>query len=350
MKITNLAITTIITLSIGATSGLAEDKKVLLKVPTAYTTNLVGLGTPLVSFKKTVESISSTIKVKIYEPNKLIAPFEILDAVSDGKVNAGWAYAGYWKGKIPSAAIFSAVPFGPEAPEFIAWMYKGNGLKLYQKMYDTAKYNVHVLPCSISSPETAGWFTKEINGPEDFKGLKMRFAGLGGDVLTKLGTSVSLLPGGELFSALEKGVLDATEFSMPAVDQKLGFSKIAKYNYFPGWHQQATFFELLINKDTWNGMSAQQQSAVSTTCEANITDSLAESEAIQGAVIKKNIKERGVIVKKLSPETLKALRGAWEEALVDLRKDPEFDAVWKDLSEFRANYKYWNDLAFLPRN
>jgi TRAP-type mannitol/chloroaromatic compound transport system substrate-binding protein len=350
MKITNLAIASVITASITATSSLAEDKNILLKVPTAFSTNLVGLGTPLPVFKEVVESMSSTIKVKIYEPDKLIAPFEILDAVSDGKVNAGWSYAGYWKGKLPSAAIFSAVPFGPEAPEFIAWMYKGNGLKLYQKMYDDAKYNVHVLPCSISSPETAGWFKKEINGPEDFNGLKMRFAGLGGDVLTKLGTSVSLLPGGELFSGLEKGVIDATEFSMPVVDQRMGFSKIAKYNYFPGWHQQATFFELLINKETWNSMSTQQQSVVATTCQANITDSLAESEAIQGAVIKKNIEERGVIVKKLSPETLTALRGAWNEALVDLKKDPGFDLVWKDLEEFRASYKYWNDLAFLPKN
>jgi len=349
MNIKNLAVTGLVSLSICATSVAAAEKKVLLKVPTTFSTNLIGLGTPLPAFKEGLESISSTLKVKIYEPKKLVAPFEILDAVSSGKVNAGWSTAGYWKGKMPAAAIFSSVPFGPEAPEFFSWLYKGNGLKLYQKMYDDAKYNVHVLPCSISSPETAGWYQKEINSPEDLKGLKMRFFGLGGDVMTKLGASISLLPGGEIFSALEKGVIDASEFSMPVVDQLLGFYKIAKFNYFPGWHQQATVFELLINNKTWNKMSNMQQSAIEMTCKANMTDSLAESEAVQGAVIKENIDKRGVIVKKWSPEMLSAFRGAWDEALVDLKKDTTFNAVWSDLEKFRADYAYWNNLAFLPR-
>ncbi|NQY24004.1 MAG: TRAP transporter substrate-binding protein [Campylobacteraceae bacterium] len=349
MNIKNLAVTGLVSLSICATSVAAAEKKVLLKVPTTFSTNLIGLGTPLPAFKKGLESISSTLKVKIYEPKKLVAPFEILDAVSSGKVNAGWSTAGYWKGKMPAAAIFSSVPFGPEAPEFFSWLYKGNGLKLYQKMYDDAKYNVHVLPCSISSPETAGWYKKEINSPEDLKGLKMRFFGLGGDVMTKLGASISLLPGGEIFSALEKGVIDASEFSMPVVDQLLGFYKIAKFNYFPGWHQQATVFELLINNKTWNKMSNMQQSAIEMTCKANMTDSLAESEAVQGAVIKENIENRGVIVKKWSPEMLDAFKGAWKEALVDLKQDETFNTVWSDLEKFRADYSYWSKLAFLPR-
>lgn len=349
MKIKNLALLTVLGLGLSATSLVAAEKKVLLKVPTTFSTNLIGLGTPLPAFKKGLESISSTLKVKIYEPKKLVAPFEILDAVSSGKVNAGWSTAGYWKGKMPAAAIFSSVPFGPEAPEFFSWLYQGNGLKLYQKMYDDAKYNVHVLPCSISSPETAGWYQKEINSPEDLKGLKMRFFGLGGEVMSKLGASISLLPGGEIFSALEKGVIDASEFSMPVVDQLLGFYKIAKFNYFPGWHQQATVFELLINNKTWDKMSNMQRSAIEMTCKANMTDSLAESEAVQGVVIKENIEKRGVIVKKWSPEMLAAFKGAWGEALVDLKKDTTFNAVWSDLEEFRADYAYWNNLAFLPR-
>ncbi|OUR74204.1 C4-dicarboxylate ABC transporter [Arcobacter sp. 31_11_sub10_T18] len=349
MKVKNIALATVVSLGMVSTSLAADDKKVLLKVPTTFSTSLIGLGTPLPAFKKGLESISSTVKVKIYEPKKLIAPFEILDAVSSGKVNAGWSTAGYWKGKIPAAAIFSSVPFGPEAPEFFSWLYKGNGLKLYQKMYDDAKYNVHVLPCSISSPETAGWFKKEINSPEDLKGLKMRFFGLGGDVMSKLGVATSLLPGGEIFSALEKGVIDASEFSMPVVDKLLGFHKIAKFNYFPGWHQQATVFELLINNNTWNKMSNMQQNAIAMTCKANMTDSLAESEAVQGAAIRENIEKNGVQVKRWSPEMLTAFRGAWGEALVDLRKDETFDAVWKDLAAFRKDYKFWNELAFLPR-
>lgn len=349
MKIKNLTLAAIVALGISTTSASANEKKVLLKVPVAFSTSLIGLGTPVLSFKEGLESISSTMKVKIYEPKKLVAPFEILDAVSSGKVNAGWAISGYWKSKMPEAAIFSAVPFGPEAPEFISWLYEGNGLKLYQKMYDDGKFNVHVVPCSISAPETAGWYKNEIKTKEDLKGLKIRFYGLGGEVMNKLGSSVSLIPGGEIFSALEKGVIDATEFSSPVVDQLLGFHKIAKYNYFPGWHQQATIFELLVNKNTWNDMSKQQRSAVEMTCKANIVTSLAESEAAQGPAIKRNVKERGVIVKKWSPEMLNEFRTAWGEALVDLRKNKKFDAVWSDLENFRKDYAYWNENGFLPR-
>ncbi len=349
MKIKNIAVSVVLSLSLCSTSLLAKEKKVLLKVPVAFPTNLIGLGTPVKTFKEGLESISSTIKVKIYEPKKLIAPFEILDAVSAGKVNAGWSISGYWAGRMPEAAIFSAIPFGPEAPEFLAWLYEGNGLKLYQKMYDDGKFNVHVLPCSISAPETAGWFKQEITKKEDLNGLKIRFYGLGGEVMSKMGASVSLIPGGEIFSALEKGVIDASEFSSPVVDQKLGFHKIAKYNYFPGWHQQATIFELLINNKTWNNMSKQQKSAIEMTCKANLTTSLAESEAAQGPAIKKNVKEKGVIVKKWSPEMLEEFRKAWGEALVDLRKDEGFDSVWIDLVKFRKDYSYWNKNGFLPR-
>ena len=349
MKVRNITLSAILALSLSSTSLIANEKKVMLKVPVAFNTNLVGLGTPVKTFKKGLESISSTMKVKIYEPNKLIAPFEILDAVSSGKVNAGWSISGYWAGRMPEAAIFSAIPFGPEAPEFLAWLYEGNGLKLYQKMYDDGKFNVHVLPCSISAPETAGWFKREITKKEDLKGLKIRFYGLGGEVMNKMGASVSLIPGGEIFSALEKGVIEASEFSSPVVDQKLGFHKIAKYNYFPGWHQQATIFELLINKKTWNNMSNQQRSAVEMTCKANLATSLAESEAAQGPAIKKNIEEKGVIVKKWSPEMLNEFRSAWGEALVDLRKDEGFESVWTDLVKFRKDYSYWNKNGFLPR-
>jgi TRAP-type mannitol/chloroaromatic compound transport system substrate-binding protein len=348
MKITSIALSTALVLGLGSSIAVAEEKKVLLKVPIAFSTNLIGLGTPVLTFKEGVESISSTLKVKIYEPKKLIAPFEILDAVSTGKVNAGWAISGYWEGKMPAAPIFSSIPFGPNASEFIAWMYEGNGLKLYQEMYDDAKYNVHVVPCSISTPETAGWFKEPIESAADLEGLKMRFYGLGGKVMSKMGSSVYLISGGEIFSALEKGVIDGSEFSTPVVDQLLGFYKVAKYNYFPGWHQQATFFELLVNKDTWNDMSSQQRSVINLACRANIVSSLAEGEAAQGKAIKENIK-RGVHVEQLPPELLKKLHTAWDEVVVDLEKDPGFKKVWTDLKAFRKDYAYWGEIGYLDK-
>ena len=331
------------------TTAVAKEKKVLLKVPVAFPTHLLGLGTPVPKFAKSVMKMTDSIKVKVYEPKKLIAPFEILGAVSSGKVNAGWATAGYWKGKIPASPLFSSVPFGPEAPEFVAWLYYGNGMKLYQEMYDKHGYNVKVIPAGIISPETSGWFKSEINSPEDLKGLKMRFFGLGGDVMQKLGVSTTLLPGGEIFPALEKGAIDATEFSMPAIDQRLGLHKIAKYNYFPGWHQQATLFELLINKDVWNKMSKKQQNIIQTACKASILDSLAEGEASQFKPMKKNVEKNGVIIKTWSPEMLNTFKTTWLDVVEEQKvKDPFFAKVWKDLSEFRAGYAIWKQKAFLP--
>ena len=332
------------------TPAVAADK-LLLKVPVAFSTALPGLGTPIPRVAEEVGLMSGgTLKMKVYEPGKLVPAFEILDAVSSGKINSGYTTAGYWAGKIPAAPLFSAVPFGPEAGEYMAWMYYGDGLSLYQRMYDEAGYNVKVLPCAVIAPETSGWFAKEINSPEDLKGLKMRFFGLGGKVMEKLGVATSLLPGGEIFPALEKGAIDATEFSMPAIDQRLGFHKVVKYNYFPGWHQQATVFELLINKDVWNEASEQHQAVLANACKASMADSFAEGEASQFDALQKNIEENGVQIRKWSPKMLEVFRSTWEEvAAEESAKDPFFKEVYDNMMAFRAQYDLWEENAFLPR-
>ncbi len=333
-----------------APAAMAQDK-ILFKTPTTFNTDLPVLGTPTPRVAAMIETLSGgDMKMKVYEPNELVAPFEILDAVATGKINSGWATAGYWAGKIPASPLFSAVPFGPEAGEYMAWLYYGNGLSLYQEMYDQAGYNVHVIPCTITAPETSGWFAKEINTPEDLKGLKMRFFGLGGTVMQKLGVATSLLPGGEIFPALEQGTIDASEFAMPVVDSRLGFYKIVKYNYFPGWHQQATVYELLINGDTWEGMSEQQQAIVNTVCKAEMAETLAEGEALQFDVMNDNVENNGVIIKQWSPEMLAAFKGAWEEvAAEESAKDPFFKKVLDDMNGFRDGYETWKVNAFLPR-
>jgi TRAP-type mannitol/chloroaromatic compound transport system substrate-binding protein len=325
--------------------------KVLLKTPIAFGTHLPGLGSPIVRVADELKKVSGgTIKMKVYEPGKLIAPFEILDAVSTGKVNSGYATAGYWTGKMAAAPLFSAVPFGPEAGEYMAWLYYGNGMKLYQEMYDNGGYNVKVLPCAIIAPETSGWFSKPIEKPEDLQGLKMRFFGLGGKVMQKLGVSTSLLPGGEIFPALEKKAIDATEFSMPAIDKKLGFHKLVKYNYFPGWHQQATIFELLVNGDTWKKMDETQQAAVENVCKASMAHSFAEGEAIQFAAMKENVDKNGVKIMRWNDTMLDTFKKTWENvATEESEKDAGFKKVYDDLSTFREGYAIWKQNAFLPR-
>lgn len=339
------------TVIFGFTSGPAMAKKVLLKVPICFATALPGLGSSIVELADQLKLASGgDVVMKIYEPGKLVAPFEILDAVAAGKVNAGYFAAGYWEGKMPGISLFTAVPFGPEAPEFLAWMFRGNGLKLYQEYYKKNGYDVWAMPACLLAPETAGWFKKPIESVEDLKGLRMRFFGLGGKTLEKLGVSVSLLPGGEIFPALEKGALDGSEFSMPAIDQRLGFYKVAKYNYFPGWHQQATFLDLMINGEVWRGMTDQQRELIKMACMANLTNTLAHTEAIQGAVIRENAEKRGVTNAYWSDEMLAKYKAAWEEVAAEMTaKHPQFKEAYEDLQAFREEYSYWESLGFLPR-
>ncbi|BBB28856.1 TRAP transporter substrate-binding protein [Neptunomonas japonica] len=352
-KFTKSVISAAVLAGVAATAIMPAQAadKMLLKTPIAFGSHLPALGTPIVWVADQLKLVTDgKMKMKIYEPGKLVSPPEILDAVSSGKVNSGYATAGYWQGKMPAAAIFSAVPFGPEAGEYMAWMYYGNGLKLYQEMYDTSGFNVKVIPCAIISPETSGWFNKEINTPDDLKGLNMRFFGLGASVMEKMGVSTSQLPGGEIFGALEKGAIDASEFSQPAIDQRLGFHKIMKYNYFPGWHQQATIFELLVNKDAWGKMSAGQQATVENTCKASMTNAIAEGEAMQFPVMAK-AKENGVEIRYWNDTMLAAFEEKWGE-VVDEKSaaDPFFKKVWDDLDTFRTGYNLWESNAFLPRS
>ena len=333
-----------------ATTAVADDK-VLLKLPVWFGTHLTGLGSSPLFFADTVNAASGgSVKVKVYEPGKLVANGEMLESVSNGSVNAGWGTPGYNTGLLgKKAAIFSAVPFGPEAGEFMAWVYYGGGRELWQKLYDDAGYNVHAVPCSIIAPETSGWFSNPINSVADLDGLRMRFFGLGANVMEKLGVTTSLLGAGDIMPALEKGAIDATEFSMPAIDKLLGFPKLLKHNYYPGWHQPSTMFDLIINGDTWASMSSSQQEVVETACQATMLDGYAQGEAIQFDYMKANA-EAGVTNHYWSDEILATFEEKWLEVVAELvADDPEFGEIFGALNDFRANYQIWQEWIYLPR-
>ncbi len=347
-RFTCAAVTALLALAAPADAA----KRVLLKMPVYVGTHLTGLGsTP----KWLADNINATsdgrIRIKLYEPGKLIPAKEILQAVHAGQVNAGFTTPGFNTGLLGNkAAMFSAVPFGPDAPEMLAWVYYGDGRKLWQQMYENAALNVHSIPCGILAPETSGWFPRPIDQPEDLQGLRMRFFGLGSLVMEKLGVSTSLLPGNAIFPALEKGAIDATEFSMPAIDERLGFHKILKYNYYPGWHQPATLLELLVNGDTWARMDKGQQGLLEMGCKAAMLDGLALGEAIQFPAMKKNLAERGVQNRYWSDRMLALFRGKWQEVVAEQsREDPAFARIYDNLQRFRDDYRVWSEWAFMPR-
>ncbi|MGB7288425.1 MAG: TRAP transporter substrate-binding protein [Salaquimonas sp.] len=338
------ALTGALLLSTGAVQ--AQEK---LEMTSAFGKNLPILGTAAVGFVEKINAISSDVEFEHFDPGKLVPTLEALDAVSNGSVDAAYTTSGYWQGKMKAASLFAAVPFGPEAGEFLGWVFYDDGAKLWQKLYDNNGYNVHVTPCGIIAPETSGWFKKEINTLEDLKGLNMRFFGLGAEVMQKLGVSTSLLAAGDIFPALERGAIDATEFSMPRIDANLGFHKIAKYNYFPGWHQPSTLFELLINKDKWEELSDVAKKQIEVACQATITDNLAEGEATNYAAMVENETKNGVTNKQWSPEILAAFESNWNDVAKQLAsEDPFFAEVWADLQEYRAGYAKWQ-INYIPR-
>ena len=332
-----------------AVTGTANAQQTI-EMTSSFGKNLPILGTAGVDFVEKINGISESVEFEHFDPGELVPTLEALDAVSNGSVDASYATAGYWQGKITAASLFATVPFGPEAGEFLAWMLYDDGHALFQRMYDEAGYNVHVTPCGIIAPETSGWFKNEINSVADLEGLNMRFFGLGAEVMERLGVSTSLLAAGDIFPALERGAIDATEFSMPVIDARLGFHNIAKYNYFPGWHQPATMFELLVNKDVWDGLDERSQKQIEVACLANITTNYAEGEAKNFAAMIDNTENNGVNIKTWDPEMLATFEATWNEVAAELAaEDAYFAEVWADLQEFRAGYKTWGDTIYLPR-
>lgn len=342
------ALAVVLAASLATPADAAKQERVRWGVPIAFSSNLIALGDTLPWVAEQLEKMSDgNIKFEIFEPGKMIPAIEVFDAASAGKIDAGYSWMGYEQGKVPAAPLFGAVPFGMNPWEYSAWMYYGGGNELIKELF--APHNVVPIYCGVVSPETAGWFRKEINSLEDIKGLKIRFAGIGGKVLQNLGASVTVLPGGEIFQALEKGVLDATEFSIPTADQQYGFYKVAKYNYFPGWHQPFTAQFLYVNKGAWDKAGPASQAMIETACIAGVNMSLSKSEAKQAAALK-YFKEQGVTTTTLSPEILAGLKKATDQVLdEEAAKDAMFKKVLDAQRAFNESYQTWANLGYLPR-
>jgi TRAP-type mannitol/chloroaromatic compound transport system substrate-binding protein len=318
-------------------------------IPMSFGSNLTALGDTMPWVSDQLKKISGgTVNLQVFEPGKLVPALGIFDAVSSGKVEAGYSFMGYELGKVPVSAIFGALPFGMETPQFSAWMFFGGGDALLKEAFKP--HNIHPIFCGSISPEAAGWFRKEIKSPEDLVGLKFRAAALGGKIYQKLGASVTMLPGGELFQALEKGVLDGTEFSLPTVDDQLGFAKVAKNYYLPGWHQPSTNQYLYVNIAAWNKLKPQTQAQIETTCTAGVTIAMSKAEALQGDVLVKFEKE-GVKLRQFNKTMLDAFSKASKEVIAEeSAKDPMFKKVHDSMSAFQDKNRAWHNLGFLPRD
>ncbi len=335
-------------LALGAPGADAQDKKVRVALASTYPGSMTQLGTLGIAMTQKLAKVSNgSIDMKFNEPGALVPALQIFDSISTGALDAGWSTPGYWTGKDIAFAMFGSVPFGPSAGEYLAWIYYGGGHKLLDELY--GKYKIKSFICGLIAPEASGWFRKEIKTVEDLKGLKMRFFGLGANVMQKLGVSTQLLAGGEIYQALQLGTIDATEFSMPAIDLSLGFHQVAKHYYFPGWHQQSTLFDLMFSEKKWNELSPTQQYQVQMVCGDNIREGFAEGEAIQVKALEE-LKSKGVQIHQWSPEILAAMRKAWDEVVKEQsEKSAEFKKVYDSYASFRKNYAIWRDIGYLKQ-
>ena len=327
----------------------ASQVRVRWRVPVVFQTTWPVLGDNPVYVSQMIKDASrGAFLLDIFEPNEIVPPFSITDAVRDQKIEAGYTWLGYDQGKIPASALVGAVPFGMEPWEYSAWWFEGNGKNLTENLYK--KHNIHPIFCGMTGPETAGWFRKPIQSLEDLKGLKIRFAGLGGKVIEQLGASVTMLPGSEIFQALEKGAIDATEFALPIVDQQLGFDRVAKYNYYPGWHQPFTASHLIVNLTTWDSLDSNDQSLLELACTAGVIRNLSSSEGKQGAVVAR-FEETGALPRVLSLEILRELERVTKRVLEqEAERDKDFAVIYDSQVEFRQNYSHWKSRAYLPRD
>lgn len=328
--------------------GLATDTQAAQrwKLHSAYSQNMPVVGDTAHEIADAVATLGNgQLKIKAFEPGALVSGASYFDAVSKGAISAAFGNAGYSVGKNSAFAFFAAVPFGPRSGEYLAWMQYGGGKELAQELYGRA--NIKYMMCGIVPPESSGWFLKEIKTVEDLKGQKMRFLGLGARVMEKMGVSTQLLAGGDIYPALELGTLDATEFSMPVTDRALGFYQIAKHNYFPGWHQQSTIQELLINMDKWKALDATNQQLLETLCTAQTAKMIAEGEALQFKAMRENHKD-GVINHRWPQAILDAFESAWLEVVEEeIKENPDSKRVWESYSHFREDYAIWREYGYL---
>lgn len=339
-------------LSIASITTVAIDtaeaaERVRFKMATTYASRVPIIGTQSKRFEERIDKVSNgQIQFRHFEPNALVPVLEMFDAVSSGAIDSAMASPGLWAGREPALSLFGSVPFGPRPLTFIAWYKHGGGQTMMEEIYN--KYNIQPLMCGMLTPEASGWFANEITSVDDLRGLKMRFYGVGGRVIEKLGMSPQMLAPGDIYPALELGTIDATEFADPAIDMTAGFYQVVKHYYLPGWHQQQTTYELMINLDKWNALDESQRALIETVCMNNTLEVLAEAEAKQGAAMRELEEEKGVQVHTWSPEMLGEFRAAWDEVVSELSAEDEmFKKTIESVNAFVDEYNRWGERAYL---
>ena len=315
------------------------------RLVTSWPKNYPGLGMAPERIADLVEEMSDgQMKITVYGAEEQVPAFGVFDAVSSGSHQMGHSGGYFWKGKVPAAQFFTSVPFGLTADEINAWVNRGGGLELWREIY--APFNIYPIPAGNTGTQMFGWFNKEINSLEDIKGLKMRIPGIGGEVLKEAGGIPVTLPGGELFTALQTGVIDATEWVGPYNDLTFGFHQAAKYYYYPGWHEPGPMLELLINIDAWNSLPKHLQVIIETASKAVNQDMLDEYLAKNNQALTELVEVHGVELRRLPDDVIEEFREISNSILDDLAKEDEtISKVYRSYLDFKNNVSAYHKIS-----
>lgn len=315
------------------------------KMVTTWPKNFPGLGMAAENFAELVERMSGgRLKVKVYGAGQLVPAMEVFDAVSQGTVEMGHGASYYWKGKSPTTALFTTIPFGLNAQEMNGWLHYGGGMELWRELYEP--FNLIPLAAGNTGVQMAGWFNREINSLEDLKGLKMRIPGLGGEVISRMGVEAVNIPGGDLYIAMQTGVIDATEWVGPYNDLAFGFHQVAKYYYYPGWHEPGPTLELMVNKRAFSSLPDDLQAIVEGAARAINQDMLDDYTARNNGALKELVETHGVEVRPLPDEVLAELNRVTDQVLEEIaNKDPLFKRVYESQNAFKTGVMDYHKIS-----
>ncbi|MBM6550622.1 TRAP transporter substrate-binding protein [Marinomonas ostreistagni] len=328
-----------------AAAPAAKAEPIEWKMVTTWPKNFPALGTGAQSLADSITAMSGgRLNVKVYAAGELVPALEAFDAVSRGTAQMGHAASYYWKGKVPAAQFFTSTPFGLTAQEMNSWLHSGGGLELWEEVYEP--FNIIPMAAGNSGAQMGGWFNKEINSLEDLQGLKMRMPGIGGEVMARAGATIVNLPGSEMFTALQTGTIDATEWVGPYNDLAFGIYKAAKYYYYPGWQEPGSTIETFINKDAFEALPEDLQLIVRAAARQANAEMLDEFTALNNSALETLINEHNVNLKRFPDAVLAELRTTSDEVLADIAaKDPMSQKVYNSMQAFKTKVEAWHEVS-----
>ncbi len=312
---------------------------------TSWPPNFPGHGVSASRLARRLEELSGgRLSVEVFAAGELVPAFEVLDAVSRGAIQLGHSAPIYWRGKIPAAQLFGSVPFGMTPDVFNAWLFHGGGLELWREAY--APLNVIPFPAGNTGPQMGGWFNREINSLADLKGLKMRIPGLGGEVMQRAGALPVTLPGAEIFTALQTGAIDATEWVGPYNDMAFGLHQAARYYYYPGWQEPSGLLELLVSKAAYETLSPTLQTIVETACIAENSFLLAEFNTRNHQALQTLVEEHQVELRRFPDDVLEALQRHSVDVMDELAaENPMVARVYASYRSFSEKIDPWLEIS-----